>query len=201
MTSFTYTGTETIPEDTEVLNCNDNQLTSLPDLSTLTDLRELYCWCNQLTSLPDLSTLTNLQVLHCWDNQLTSLPDLPLNLQDLTCWDNQLTSLPNLSAFIYLQRLNCKNNQLTSLPDLPLNLQYLYCKNNPLPQECLQDDWLTLNKNTMYQKLKQEFKELENENKKLKGIIEEMKLVPGYGEYYQQAKANFENHTSGFNKN
>jgi hypothetical protein len=166
------------------LHCSGNKLTSLPDLPL--GLQELSCWSNQLSSLPNLSTLTNLQVLHCWDNQLTSLPDLPLNLQDLTCW----------------------GNQLTSLPVLPLNLQALIYENNPLPQEYLKNNWLILSKNEMCQKLKRDnteykekLQEFENEIKNLKGIIDEMKLVPEYGEYYQQAKANFENRTSIFNEN
>ena len=50
-----------------ILDCHNNQLTSLPELSSF--LRLLDCSYNQLTSLPELSS--SLQLLYCSYNQLS----------------------------------------------------------------------------------------------------------------------------------
>jgi len=118
------------------LNCSDNLLTSLPDLSDLHSLEVLYCGYNQLTSLPplpsslkqlwcnanrltSLSDLPDLRTLYCDYNQLTSLPPLPSSLIVLRCCNNQLTSLPDLKNLLDLEIFYCQENQLTELPDLP----------------------------------------------------------------------------------
>src|SRR6516162_9827527 len=110
-----------IVENLRKLDCDDNQLTSLPPMP---NLQKLYCYNNQLTSLPPMS---NLQKLFCENNQLTSLPPMP-NLQVLYCENNQLTSLPSMPN---LKELYCYDNRLTSLPPMP-NLQKLYCSENKL---------------------------------------------------------------------
>ena len=219
---FTYTGTETIPEGTINLFCQDQNLTNLPEnlprtierlwchhnqltsLPTLPEnLRDLYCHHNQLTSLPELPE--GLQVLNCADNQLTSLPELPEGLQVLNCAGNQLTSLPALPAG--LRGLYCWNNQLTSLPSLAnTNILKLFCENNPLPG--LLPNEMSINRiseviNWQFEMIHQEnknkadkIKELEELTQKQQIIIEEMKMVPGYGEYYQMAEKRYEERRS-----
>ena len=115
-----------LPKSLKLLDCDDNQLTSLPDLPN--SLEILYCRNNQLTSLPKLPN--SLKELNCFNNRLTSLPQLPNSLQELNCFDNQLTSLPDLPNS--LKELYCSNNQLTLLPNLPNSLQKLYCSDNQL---------------------------------------------------------------------
>ncbi len=110
----------------QTLNCNNNQLTSLPTLPT--SLQSLSCENNQLTSLPVLPS--SLQILMCYGNQLVSLPTLPASLTNLGCTSNQLTSLPALPAS--LTYLDCGVNQLTGLPTLPASLTYLACGSNQL---------------------------------------------------------------------
>ena len=51
----------------------------------------LSCNNNELTSLPDLPSA--LEFLYCYDNKLTTLPELPSTLKCLTCENNPLTSL------------------------------------------------------------------------------------------------------------
>ncbi len=118
----------TLPENLEFFYCSDNQLISLPELHKLHKLKILYCPFNQLTVLPSL--FENLQILDCNHNQLTCLPTLPKNLQALYCSYNQLTVLPTLPE--NLGTLYCSYNQLTVLPTLPDNLRTLYCDNNQL---------------------------------------------------------------------
>ena len=103
------------------LDCDFNELTSLPLLHNLT---KLWCSNNQLTSLP---LFPNLTYLRCSFNQLTSLPLFP-NLTYLLCNKNQLTFLP---VFPNLTKLWCNYNQLTSLPLFP-NLTKLWCNHNKL---------------------------------------------------------------------
>jgi Leucine-rich repeat (LRR) protein len=127
-----------IPSNCQILYCNNNKLTVLPELP---NCQTLYCQNNQLTILPELP---NYKILYCSDNQLTVLPELPNcrtlycsynkltvlpelpNCQTLSCYNNQLTVLPELPN---CQTLSCYNNQLTVLPELP-NCQTLYCYNN-----------------------------------------------------------------------
>ncbi len=113
------------------LDCSSNQLTSL-DVSNKTELMFLGCYRNQLSFL-DVSNNTALTELYCFDNQLTSI-DVSNNtaLTELHCNNNQLTSL-EVSNNKKLEELYCFDNQLTSL-DVSNNkeLEFLWCYNNPL---------------------------------------------------------------------
>jgi len=110
----------------EVLDCDNNQLTSLPTLPQ--NIEKLYCYNNKLTSLPTLPQ--NLKVLICFHNQLTSLPTLPQKLETLYCSSNKLNLLPTLPQ--KLETLYCSHNQLNLLPTLPQNLEKFNCVNNPI---------------------------------------------------------------------
>ena len=126
--------TITIRGDVTILDCGENQLTSLDvskntslttldcsysqlislDVSGCTALSGLYCENNRLTSL-GVSGCTALTTLECQYNQLTSL-DVSKNtaLTELNCYSNQLTSL-NASGCTSLTKLDCQENQLTSI--------------------------------------------------------------------------------------
>ncbi|MEG2555396.1 MAG: leucine-rich repeat domain-containing protein [Odoribacter sp.] len=52
----------------------DNQLTSLPDLSALKQVEEVLVYKNKLTALPAMKTWEKLRFLMAYDNQLESLP-------------------------------------------------------------------------------------------------------------------------------
>jgi len=108
------------------LDCNNNQLSSLPELPS--GLKYLFCNDNQLTTLP--KPPSGLVFLFCSYNQLTTLPELPSDLTILFCNDNQLSSLPELPSG--LTDLYCSNNQLTTLPKLPFGLEGLDCSNNQI---------------------------------------------------------------------
>ena len=120
----------------ELIEVNNNRLTSLPSLAGLADLVSLSASNNQLASLPDLQENVDLALLDAGDNLLTSAPDLEANvdlaLLDLS--DNQLTSPPDLSTNILLETLLLNDNRLTSLPDLSANtaITTLGVSGNPL---------------------------------------------------------------------
>jgi hypothetical protein len=69
--SLNLTELPPIPQQCLWLSCNNNKLTSLPDLP---HLERLDCAGNLLTQLPDLP---NCETLNCADNKLTFLPRLP----------------------------------------------------------------------------------------------------------------------------
>ena len=100
-----------LPNSLGKLQCNFNNLTSLPKLPN--SLERLDCYFNKLTSLPSLPS--SIRILYCYNNELTSLPDLPSSIKGLHCYNNELTSLPDLPNS--LEYLDCRNNQLISLPD------------------------------------------------------------------------------------
>ena len=117
----------------EVLNCGENQLTSL-DVSQNNVLKELWCWDNQLTML-DVSQNIAMIKLYCGVNQLTLL-DVSHNtaLEELNCDDNQLITL-NVSQNLALKYLSCDYNQLTKLDvSLDTALEFLLCEENPLTE-------------------------------------------------------------------
>ena len=129
LTHLGLTSLPELPSDLKILECYENQLTSLPN-NLPSNLQKLYCSFNKLKRLPN-NLPTNLQILYCSFNELTSLPKLPTSLQYLYCDINNLTRLPsNLPSNLYT--LYCNNNKLTSLPDLPPNLHILICDRNLL---------------------------------------------------------------------
>ena len=101
---------------------------SLNGLKWFTNLKTLDCQNNQLTSLPPLPS--KLEYLNCSNNQLTLLPTLPAGLEYLYCYNNKLSVLPTLPSKLSL--IDCGNNLLKTLPVLPNNLSDLYCPKNLL---------------------------------------------------------------------
>ena len=70
------------------LNLYGKNLTELPNLSEYINLKKLYCNNNKLTSLPELPN--SLLRLDCDNNNLASLPELPKSLEYLYCHNNNL---------------------------------------------------------------------------------------------------------------
>ena len=140
------------------LDCDDNNLTSLPELPE--SLMDMNCSFNNLTSLPKLPK--SLKWLSCHHNNLTSLPELSKSLEYLYCSFNKLTSLPKLpksglvwsaknltSVLVYQKSLiefSCTSNKLTSLPKLPKSLKYFLCDNNNLSKQLIRRSQETLKK-------------------------------------------------------
>ena len=163
-----------------MLSCNSNQLTSIPDLSSLTSLRMLSCNSNQLTGIPDLSSLTSLERLYCNKNKLSDLPKLPQGLQKLDCYGNQLTSFlefpPTLTHLYYYKPQPIYISETN--PDTGKEQLARYTKE----------------KNQAIQH--QELKELMTRIlERLDKIEEEIKLIPGSGKLYLQAEQNYNDRT------
>jgi Leucine-rich repeat (LRR) protein len=94
MTTEIETYLNSLSEDISIIDISSKNIDYIPDLTRFKNLEILNCSENQLTSLPSLPQ--SLEILYCSENQLTSLPTLPQNLEILYCSENQLTSLPTL---------------------------------------------------------------------------------------------------------
>ena len=99
----------------KTLDLSGNQLTTLPDISSITDLTNLYLTDNQLIHLPSLASLIHLRDFQVINNKLTSLPELPTfseELYNLYCSNNMITEIPDLSRFPNLKNLVIGNNPI-----------------------------------------------------------------------------------------
>jgi len=135
---------DSLPDDVYIIYVSNKNLDYLPDLSRFKKLEILICDRNKLTSLPDLPK--KLERLDCEYNNLTSLPVLPENLKSLLCHYNNLSSLPILPE--NLKSLYCHNNKLRSLPVLPENLKEFSFFVNPISEIIPHNyDYDVLNKN------------------------------------------------------
>ena len=96
------------------LNCDNNSIQYL-NLTTLTNLENLYCSHNLLNNYINVSQNTALKILYCGYNSL-DIFDLSQNLalERLSCYVNQLSTL-DVSANTALKSLKCQGNQLTNL--------------------------------------------------------------------------------------
>jgi len=115
-----------LPENTTHIDISCRGIYELSDITRFTNLQYLDCDDNNLTSLPTLPE--SLIYLSCNRNKIRSLPKLPSNLRHLYCADNKLTSLPELPA--NLEHFHCQHNKLNSMPFLPKSISsFGYCFN------------------------------------------------------------------------
>ncbi len=85
----------------------------LKGIEFFTNLTSINCSNNSISGILDLTKLTKLTSLYCNKNRIDVLK-LPASLTKLVCNDNDLTTL-NLTSQTALETLNCKNNDLTSM--------------------------------------------------------------------------------------
>ena len=86
-------------ETLEKLDVSQNELTAMPELGSLPELRELLLNHNQVELLPSLAALVELKLLEASHNRLTALPE-----------DFGAGATPPLA------RLGCAHNLLATLP-------------------------------------------------------------------------------------
>lgn len=182
---FTFTGTETIPEDTHTLWCDNKNLTSLPTLPPRLDT--LYCNHNQLTTLPPLPR--TLQILYCQGNNLVSLPELPEGLRYLNCSTNQLTILPKVMPS-NLWMLDCSGNQLSEMPELHQRVKVTFSGNRFPYFSSIQEYYMWKATTTLIPNYDDKFQQILN---RLDRIEAQIKMLPKIGEWYLEAEARVRN--------
>ena len=94
---------------------NNNVLTNVPNLSSITGLLNFYATNNKLTLLPSMASL-HLLDFQVVNNQLTSLPDLSgsTGLLSLFCSKNKLTQFPPITQFPSLMKLVSGENPISN---------------------------------------------------------------------------------------
>jgi Leucine-rich repeat (LRR) protein len=115
-----------LPDDTEMIDISNINLTNIPCLERFYQLKELYCSYNQIKQLDNLPN--TLKELFCSYNQIKQLDNLPNSLTILGCGYNQITHLDNLPN--NLKELYCSYNKITQINDIPNTLKGLLCDNN-----------------------------------------------------------------------
>ncbi|MGG9971218.1 DUF7619 domain-containing protein [Ferruginibacter sp. SUN002] len=111
------------------INCSNKNISSLEGIQYFKRLAYLNCDKNNLTSIPPLSNV--LISLSCAENQLTEISSFTTNkLTSLICSHNQLTNLPSLAGVrnstggvngvAGFEYFNCSYNLLTELPPMPI---------------------------------------------------------------------------------
>jgi hypothetical protein len=105
-----------------------NQISEVPQLSTLANVNTLSFYENNISALPDLSACTLLQRLEFSHNNFSTFPDVTSNA-DMRFYDfghNHITSIPDLSVYPRLSGLIVSYNPIETLPDLRNNSLLVY---------------------------------------------------------------------------
>lgn len=123
------------------LTCEKRQIKDLEAVQYFTGLATLNCRENELTTIPDLSGITSGDVygfqLFCNSNQLTALPNMPFYTVSIVAMNNRITSIANIENLDSLQLLMIGNNKELAVPNLS-NFKDLYIF------ECIGNDWNTM---------------------------------------------------------
>lgn len=111
-----------LPASLKDINCGDNLLTKVPDISLATGITSLAIYSNRLVTVPDFSPYTSLTLLNLGTNKLTVVPNSISSLTALkllTLDNNKLTTLPDLSHLTQLTSCNLIHNYFTFEDLLP----------------------------------------------------------------------------------
>ena len=89
---------------------------------------------NSISTLPDLSSLTSLKILYLYNNSISAIPTtLPINLQQLDLSGNSISDISGVSRLTNLNTLWLGNNNISdisALASLSTNLLHLGIGNN-----------------------------------------------------------------------
>lgn len=97
---------------TGLLNCSYQNIAELTGIESFVNIEQLYCYGNELTGLPDLTALTNLRTLDCNNNRIHELPHLcgMTALEHLIVYNNFLEDPPLVDRLPNLVELTCNGN-------------------------------------------------------------------------------------------
>ncbi len=117
-------------EEVEILDMSGNQLSALPDLGRLKNLRVAFFSNNPFETVPTtaLQACEKLELLGMRSCDISDFEDAPLpaSLRGLILTNNNITHLPaSISSCARLQKLMMTGNQLTELPKELINCRSL----------------------------------------------------------------------------
>ena len=120
----TYTTDANIPSTTTWLNASKNQISSCPQISSLTQLSVLNLAHNEFTCIPSqIKSCTLLKALIMNNNQIQKISNLNhlSQMNTLVLSHNQLQSVSGLSSLKLLKKLSIGHNRIDSYPTLFAN--------------------------------------------------------------------------------
>jgi len=97
-------------------------------MNAVTKLQVLNIGNNEITSLPVLDGLTNLKTLYLFNNKLTSINGIfpkSKKLEFVSANNNNLKELPAEFADTKMKTLNFDNNNVTNLPEEYVNMTFI----------------------------------------------------------------------------
>jgi len=131
-----------LPNSLVLLRVDGNMLTSIPDLTYLPNIKEIYMAKNNISNTPSDVLPTSLTELLLSDNSLTAIPPVVSTLTRLVglgVSGNKITSLDHISFPTSLEALLASDNSITTITSLTFNdpaahnnLKTLDLKNNPI---------------------------------------------------------------------
>ncbi|ODV61861.1 leucine-rich repeat domain-containing protein [Ascoidea rubescens DSM 1968] len=118
------------------LNLSLNNLTSVPTLSYLVNLKKLVFQMNDIQKIENLNGLINLEILDLSKNQIQNIENLSslINLRKLKLDQNEIKEIKNIDSLTKLKHLNLSLNELEKIKGLEslVALTYLDLSRNEL---------------------------------------------------------------------
>jgi len=123
------------------LDLNNNQISDIKPLESLTNLTDLRLGDNLLSDIKPLESLTNLDRLFLNNNRISDIKPLQslTYLIALNLDNNRISDIKPLQSLTYLAFLELDNNLLSDIKPLEslTNLNYLRLSGNPIaPKTC-----------------------------------------------------------------
>jgi len=142
-----------LPQTLQILICNDNNLTQLPE-TLPSNLKKLYCNGNNLNKLPE-TLPDSLEILCCSNNNISQLPkELPKNLRKLYICNNNIQILPDLpetlcefeynnNSFTDVSKPNCPYPDIRKYNILSEKIAYINRRNREMRDlSIVTEDWI-----------------------------------------------------------
>lgn len=118
----------------EECSFQNNNLSQLLDLTSLSNLKILNVSNNKITTINNMPKLEALEELEIDSNNLTSLEGIQnlTNLKILSCSNNQISDISGLENLSKLENINLNKNLIQNIEKLKQNslIEYLYLDNN-----------------------------------------------------------------------
>ncbi len=170
----------------ELLDLSHNRLSTIPDLSAFTNLKQAFISFNRLTSVPDsFKSCDKLYMLGLKGNQIETFDEdiLPRSISWLILTDNKITKLPqSIGKLENLQKFPIAGNLITRLPDemsACKNLELLRVSANRLQEipdwllELPKLSWFAFSGNPCSKSLETKIEEVHYESLKIKEVLGE----------------------------
>lgn len=115
MDSLEYRIKECVQHGGHNLDLSNLELKTFPS-GVPKNIKRLFIADNELESLPDLSSFFNLEILDCSKNKLHNIPKLPLSIEEIFCENNKITNIDFIAQFPNLKRIDFSHNRIKNVP-------------------------------------------------------------------------------------